>query len=109
MIKRLIFDLDNTLITWEDTYYEFAVKNVCKYLHLANYLVANNTRVKTGQVIATMGDTNTDKGTRVGDFPRHLHQETWVKINGTSGMAVVNPWKTTSLKLLTQLIDYKKY
>lgn len=37
MIKRLIFDLDNTLITWEDTYYEFAVKNVCKDLHLANY------------------------------------------------------------------------
>ena len=81
-----------------------------KYLHLANYLVADNTRVKTGQIIATMGDTNTNKGTRVGDFPRHLHQETWVKINGTSGMAVVNPWKTTSLKLLTQLkgVDVEK-
>lgn len=37
MIKRLIFDLDNTLITWESTYYSFAVKNVCKDLHLTNY------------------------------------------------------------------------
>lgn len=35
-----------------------------KYLHLANYLVADNTRVKTGQIIATMGDTNTNKGTQ---------------------------------------------
>lgn len=37
MIKRLIFDLDNTIITWENTYYEFAVKNVCKDLNLTNY------------------------------------------------------------------------
>lgn len=74
-----------------------------KYLHLANYLVNKNTRVKTGQVIGTMGNTNQQDGTANGGIPRHLHQETWVKINGVSGIGVVNPWKTTSLKLLTQL------
>lgn len=38
MIKQLIFDLDNTLIDWLDTYYPFSVENTCKDLNLiSNY------------------------------------------------------------------------
>lgn len=37
VIKRLIFDLDNTLIDWEDSYYNFAIKNVCNDFNLDNY------------------------------------------------------------------------
>ena len=38
MIKQLIFDLDNTLIDWLDTYYIFSVENTCKDLNLiSNY------------------------------------------------------------------------
>lgn len=33
MIKQLIFDLDNTLIDWLDTYYPFSVENTCKDLN----------------------------------------------------------------------------
>ena len=39
MIKKLIFDLDNTLIDWLDTYYPFSVENTCKDLNLSsNYI-----------------------------------------------------------------------
>lgn len=36
MIKQLIFDLDNTLLDWLDTYYPFAVQNTCKDLNLTS-------------------------------------------------------------------------
>ena len=34
MIKKIIFDLDNTLINWEDTYFTYAVENTCKDLNI---------------------------------------------------------------------------
>ena len=34
MIKKIIFDLDNTLIDWQDSYYNFAIENACKDLKL---------------------------------------------------------------------------
>ena len=34
MIKKIIFDLDNTLIDWQDSYYNFAIENACKDLSL---------------------------------------------------------------------------
>ena len=36
MIKRIIFDLDNTLIDWEDNYWEDGIKFACKKLNI-NY------------------------------------------------------------------------
>ena len=34
MIKRLIFDVDNTLIMWKDEYYEYSLGNTFKELGL---------------------------------------------------------------------------
>ncbi|MBE5805630.1 MAG: HAD family hydrolase [Clostridiales bacterium] len=34
MIKQLIFDLDNTLLDWSNTYYSFCVKKICENYNL---------------------------------------------------------------------------
>lgn len=48
MIKQLIFDLDNTLMDWLDTYYPFSVKNTCEDLNLtSNYEEILNIVIKS--------------------------------------------------------------
>lgn len=79
-----------------------------KYLHLSSYIAANNSTVKAGTVIGKMGQTATKSGeimisrkTGKPSIPIHLHQETWVQPYESSSRFNINPWKTTSLKLLS--------
>lgn len=79
-----------------------------KYLHLSSYIAANNTTVKAGATIGKMGQTATKSGeimisrkTGKPSIPVHLHQETWVQPYESSSRFNINPWKTTSLKLLS--------
>lgn len=79
-----------------------------KYLHLSRHIAANGAHVKAGTVIGEMGRTATKSGeiqivqkTGKPSIPVHLHQETWVQPFGGTGSFNINPWKTTSLKLLS--------
>lgn len=79
-----------------------------KYLHLSKYIAANGSTVKAGATIGQMGQTATKSGeimiskkTGKPSIPIHLHQETWVQPFESSSRFNINPWKTTSLKLLS--------
>lgn len=73
---------------------------VTKYLHLREYSTANGAKVKAGTKIGVMGNTDQRNGAASNSIPVHLHQETWVNPYGQTGEFNLNPWKTTSLKLL---------
>lgn len=76
---------------------------VTRYMHLASFGIKHNTKVKAGQGIGTVGNTNTDTGKSNGNgMLKHLHMETWVfkDYNPNSAHMAVNPWETTALNLL---------
>lgn len=81
---------------------------VTRYLHLSEFGVRHGQKVKAGDGIGLVGNTNSNKGTydpSISEISKHLHMETWVAKSFTPnpGHHTIHPWDTVPLSMLDGL------